>query len=95
MFCFTKIYRLLQGQWLKCTLEIPNLEEQGEEIKDFEGKRTVPYNAAAGYQAGTEMVYIHCLLKRSTSSSLFKKKGRGVGGICVGMGQEGMAILSH
>lgn len=95
VFCFTKLCRLLQGQWMKCSLEIPNLEEQGEEMKDFEDKRTAPWKAAAGYQAGSKMVYVHCLLKWSTSSSLFKKKGRGGGGICVGRDQEGMVILPH
>lgn len=78
-----------------CSLDIPNLEEQGEEMKDFEGKRSAAYKAAAGYQSGAEMVYVHCLLKWRTSYSLFKKKSRGVGGICVGRDQEGMVILPH
>lgn len=79
---------------MKCSLEIPNLKEQGAEMMDSEGKKTAPYKAA-GHQAGSEMVYVYCLLKWSTSSSLFKKKGRGGGGICVGRDQKGMVILSH
>lgn len=39
---------LLQGQWMACSVEIPNVEEQGE-VKDFEGKRTAPCKAAAGH----------------------------------------------
>lgn len=33
---------------MACSVEIPNVEEQGE-VKDFEGKRTAPCKAAAGH----------------------------------------------
>lgn len=51
--------RLLWGQWMRHTLEITNVEEQREVVKDFEGKRTAPCKAAAGHQAVSELMYVH------------------------------------
>ena len=44
---------------MRRTLEIPNVEEHGEVVKDFEGKRTALCKAAAGHQTLSELVYVH------------------------------------
>lgn len=78
MFCFTKPCRLLQGQWMEHTLEIPNVEKQWEEMRDFEAQRTASSRATAGHQILWELVYVH-LTKQSLSSSLFKKEKKACG----------------
>jgi len=44
---------------MRLTLQILNVEEQREDMKDFEGKRTAPCKAAARHQSVSELVYVH------------------------------------
>lgn len=59
VFSFTKSGWCLHGQRMRHTLEIPEAEEQGEVVKDFEGKRAVPCKAAARQQVVSVRVYVH------------------------------------
>lgn len=88
MFCFTKPCRLLQGQWMAHTVDIPNVEKQWEEMRGFEGQRTTPSRATAGHQILWELVHVH-LTKQSLSSSLFKKEKKTCG---KGVRRDGNAI---
>lgn len=92
VFCFMKPCRLLQGRWMRHTLDIPNVEEKGE-VKDFEGKRMASHKAAAGHQAVSELVYVHIVCWNRAHHLPCLKRGGGGSACEKGAGRDGNATL--